>query len=148
MTKDKIDQFFSSKKYAVIGVSEDTKKFGNSLFKEMTKAGYDTTPVNPKLGEFEGKKCYASVSDLPEDIDAVLITTKPKHTIKVIKEAEEKGIKNIWLQQGAEDQDCINYLENSDINAIYKKCGIMFANPKGIHGFHAFLSKLFGTYPK
>jgi predicted CoA-binding protein len=148
MTKEKIDQFFTGKKYAVVGVSNDKRKFGGALYKEFIKAGFDTTPVNPKLEEFEGKKCYPSVSELPEDIDAIIISTKPKHTINVVKEAETKGIKQIWLQQGAEDEETIDYVDNTDMNVIYKKCAIMFANPKGFHGFHAFLSKLFGTYPK
>lgn len=148
MTKEKIDQFFSSKKYAVVGVSEDKRKFGGSLYKEFVKAGFDTTPVNPKLTEFQGKKCYPSVNDLPEDIDAVVVSTKPKHTINVVKDAENKGIKQIWLQQGSEDEEIIEYVANKDLNVIYKKCAIMFANPKGLHGFHAFLVKLFGKYPK
>ena len=148
MTKEKIDQFFASKQFAVVGVSENKKKFGGALFKEMVKGGYNTIPVNPKLQEFEGKQCYASVNELPEETDAVLIVTKPKHSINVLKDAEKKGIKQIWLQQGSEDEDIIEYAENSDMNVIYKKCAIMFANPKGMHGFHAFLSKLFGKYPK
>lgn len=148
MTKEKIDQFYSSKKYAIVGISEDKKKFGGALYKELAKGGFDLTPVNPNYEEFEGKKCYASVSELPDDIDAVIISTKPKHTINAMKEAEAKGIKQVWLQQGAEDEDCIEYADNSEMNVIYKKCAIMFGNPKGFHGFHVFLSKLFGTYPK
>ena len=148
MTKEKIDQFFASKKFAVIGVSDDKRKFGGTIYKEMIKAGYDTLPVNPKLDEFAGQKCYPSINDLPDETDAIVIVTKPKYSINVIKEAEKKGIKQIWLQQGAEDEATIKYAEENGMNVIYKKCAVMFANPKGIHGFHAFLSKVFGTYPK
>ena len=148
MTKEKIDQFFASKKFAVIGVSADKRKFGGTIYKEMVKAGYDTLPVNPNIKEFEGKKCFPSVTELPDDVNAVVIVTKPKNTIEVIKDAEKKGIKQIWLQQGATDEDTIHYVEKTDMNVIYKKCAVMFANPKGVHGFHAFLSKVFGTYPK
>jgi len=148
MTKEKIDQFFTSKKYAVIGVSNDKKKFGGALYKEYVKAGFDVVPVNPGLAEFEGNKCYASVNELPEEVDALIVPTKPKHTINVLKDAENKGIKQVWLQQGSEDEYCIEYAEKSSMNVIYKKCAIMFGNPKGIHGFHAFLSKVFGKYPK
>ena len=148
MTKENIDQFFASKKFAVIGVSEDKRKFGGTIFKEMVKAGYNALPVNPNLEEFAGEKCYPSVNDLPNDIEAIVIVTKPKHSINIVKEAEKKGIKQIWLQQGAEDNKTIGYAEEKGMNVIYKKCAVMFANPTGIHGIHAFLSKLFGTYPK
>jgi predicted CoA-binding protein len=148
MTKERIDQFYAGNKFAVIGVSENKKKFGSVLYKELIKAGLDVTPVNPNLKEFEGKKCFPSVNELPEDIDAIVVSTKPKHTIKVVKDAEAKGIKQIWLQQGSEDEEIIEYVSDKDLNVIYKKCAIMFANPKGIHGFHAFLAKLFGAYPK
>lgn len=148
MTKDKVDEFFASKKFAVIGVSDDKRKFGGTIYKEMIKAGYDVLPVNPNLEEFAGVKCRSSVNDLPDDIDAVVIVTKPKHSLNIVKDAEKKGIKQIWLQQGAEDNETIGFAEENNMNIIYKKCAIMFANPKGIHGFHAFLSKVFGTYPK
>ena len=148
MTKEKIDQFFACKKFAVIGVSDDKRKFGGTIYKEMIKAGYDVLPVNPNLEEFAGEKCYPSVNNLPDDIDAVVIVTKPKHSLNIVKDAEKKGIKHIWLQQGAEDNETIGFAEENGMNIIYKKCAIMFANPRGIHGFHAFLSKIFGTYPK
>ena len=148
MKLEKIDQFFASKKFAVVGVSGDKKKFGSTIYKEMVKAGYDTLPVNPNLNEFKGRKCYSSVYELPAETDAIVIVTKPKHSIEVVKAAAEKSIKQIWLQQGAEDKATIKYAEEQGMNVIYKKCVIMFANPKGIHAFHAFLSKLFGTYPK
>jgi predicted CoA-binding protein len=148
MTKEKIQQFFASKQIAVVGVSENKVKFGGSLYRELSKAGYNMVPVNPHLQEFEGKKCYASVSDLPAETDAVIIVTKPAQAIEIVKEAERKGIKQIWLQQGSEDNDIIEYVKGKDMNVIYKKCAIMFGNPKGFHGFHAFLTKLFGKFPK
>ena len=148
MTKEKIDQFFASKQFAVVGVSADKRKFGSTVYKEMIKAGYYALPVNPNLKEFEGQKCYSSVNELPAETDALIIVTKAKHSGEVVRAAAEKGIKQIWLQQGAEDEATIKYAEENGLNVIYKKCAIMFANPKGIHGFHAFLSKVFGTYPK
>jgi predicted CoA-binding protein len=148
MTKEKIDQFFASKQIAVIGVSENKAKFGGAVFKELTKAGFNMIPVNSHLHEFEGKKCYASVTDLPAETDAIIVVTNPEQTLNVIKEAENRGIKQIWLQQGAENQEIIDYVDKKNMNVIYKKCAIMFSHPKGFHGFHAFLTKLFGKYPK
>lgn len=148
MTLEKINQFFESKQFAVVGVSENKRKFGGTIFKEFIKAGYNTLPVNPNLQEFEGHKCYTSVSNLPNETEAVVVVTKPEQTINIVKEVANKGIKNIWLQQGAENEEAIKFAEENNLNIIYKKCAIMFANPKGIHGFHAFLSKLFRTYPK
>ena len=67
----------------LLSVYRKTKKFGGTLYKELIKAGYNMVPVNPHLQEFEGKKCYASVSELPAETDAVIIVTKPQQTIEI-----------------------------------------------------------------
>ena len=145
--KEKIDQFLACKRFAIAGVSRDRNKFGNVVFRVLKKKNYDVVPVNPVMENFEGEKCYKSISDLPPDVEALIIVTKPEASMLIIKEAIKKGIKHIFIQQGAHNDEIIEYSSGHGVNIIFKQCIMMFANPSGIHKFHATLARLFRVYP-
>jgi predicted CoA-binding protein len=143
-----IDEFMGQKHIAVAGVSRTKQKFGNAIFQELSKKGYNVYPVNPNLEEFEGKKCFKTIESLPAEVTGIVINTKPNVTAALIKEAEAKGIKNIWLQQGSADKKIKSETGKSQSNIITGQCILMFNEPvKGIHGFHRWLKKSFGKFP-
>jgi len=144
-----INNFTSQKNIAVAGVSRNKKKFGNAIYRELRERGYKLYPVNPKLDEYDGSKCYRSISELPGEITAIVINTKPGITKNLVDEATAKGIKHIWLQQGSADKETIIKARKSETNIITRQCIIMFAEPvKGGHKFHKRINKFFGLYPK
>jgi predicted CoA-binding protein len=65
----------------------------------------------------------------------------------VAREAIAHGIKDLWIQQGAESKETIAALEKEDVNLIHSQCIMMFWKPDGIHSFHRFLKKIFGGLP-
>lgn len=148
-TLNEIKQFLEPKKFAVAGVSRNEKKFGGAIFKELREKGFHLFPINPNATEIQGVKCYQSVNELPDDITHLLVVTKKAETEKVVKQALEKGIEMIWIQQKSETPEALEILKKSGITFIHKKCIMMFAEPvKSVHGFHRSLVKFFGGYPK
>ncbi|KAF0196638.1 MAG: CoA-binding protein [Bacteroidetes bacterium] len=143
-----IKQFTSQKHIAVAGISRTPHKFGNAAFKELKKKGYTLYPISHHLEEFEGVKCYRDVSALPDDVSALLISTKPDQTRMLLDEARRKGIRNIWLQQGSADKETIREVKDAGDNVITGECILMFAEPAHfMHRTHAFFKKLVGNYP-
>lgn len=47
--------------------------------------------VNPKYPEFGGRKCYASIADLPEAPDATFIAVPRETTIDILKQLDARG---------------------------------------------------------
>ena len=142
-----VARFLSLGKYAVAGVSRDPKKFGHSMFKDLRKKGMDVVPVNPKAETIDGVKCYNSISELPSDIRGLIFMTPKEETLSVAREAIAHGIKDLWIQQGAESKSVIAGLENENVNLIHSQCIMMFWKPNGVHSFHRFLKKIFGGLP-
>ena len=69
-------------------------------------------------------------------------------TEMVVKEANEIGVKNVWMQQGSESDEAIKYCKENGINEIHKECILMFADPvNSIHGFHRWIWKVIGKLP-
>ncbi len=145
--KKKIDQFMACNKFAIAGVSRNKNKFGNAVFRELKKKNYDIVPVNPNMENFSGEKCYRSIADLPSGIEGLIVTTRPDASLEIIKEALGKGIKNIFLQQGAQNSEIIEFAGSNGINLVYGQCVLMFAKPTGIHKFHERIARFFRFYP-
>ena len=143
-----IEEFMASTPVALIGVSRDPKKFGHAAFKELKQKGLDIIPVNPLTDEILGIKTYRDVKSLPPEVKGVIIMTKKDKTAAVVKDAREKGIRNIWIQQMADSKEALKDLEGSGINYITGECILMHYKPHSIHKFHKAVRKLFGVFPK
>jgi predicted CoA-binding protein len=148
VTLRQIEEFLGSGLIAMVGVSRNPKKFGFAAFKELKEKGMNVIPVNPHADEIHGSKVYHDIKSLPSDVKGLIIMTGKDQTAGVIREAKEKGIKQIWIQQMAESKDALKELEGSGINYITKECILMYYKPHSIHKFHKALKKFFRTFPK
>lgn len=147
-TKDMIEKFFSSEAYAVVGVSEKRHKFGNVVFREMREREFIVYPVNPRLSFVEDRMCYKGVSDLPDEVQSVVIVIPPEAAEQVVAECKWKGIQNIWLQPGAQSREAITYGEENGMNVIHGECILMFLEPvRSLHAVHRWVNKVIGKYP-
>lgn len=115
---ERIDTFLSADAFAVIGASSNKDKYGNKVLRCYQQNQHSVVPVNPSASEIEGLACAASVNDLPDHVSSVSIITPPQITEQVIKQAIDKGIRNVWMQPGAESPRAIASCEAAGINVI------------------------------
>lgn len=148
-TIDSIEEFFSNKNIAVVGVSGKSKGFGYAVYNKLKESGYNVFPVNNNAKQVDGNECYSSVTELTGKVESVVLVIPPKSTKDVVMEAAESGIHNVWFQPGSESKETVDFAKENKLNVIEKECVMMFTEP--VHGFHKFhrgLTKLTGKYPK
>jgi predicted CoA-binding protein len=148
VTLNQIEKFIASQPVAVIGVSRNPKKFGYAAFKELKEKGMDVIPVNPFTNEIFGVKAFPDIKSLPSEVRSVIIMTNKEQTAKVVREAKEKGISQIWFQQKSDTPEAIMELKGSNIDYITKECILMHYKPNSVHKFHGGIKKFFGLFPK
>lgn len=117
-TREQIDLFFQSKAFGVVGASADRHKYGNKVLRVYQQKNMRVTPVNPKEQEIEGTPCVPSVMDLPGDVESISVITPPQVTEQVVEMAARKGIKNVWMQPGAENDAAVEACRRNGINVI------------------------------
>lgn len=140
-----IEQFVSSKRIAVVGMSRSGKKFGNMAAKELKAKGYEIYPVHPEAVEIDGFTCSPNLQSLTGKIDGVWISIPPKNVPPVLEEAAQIGLKNIWLQQGAWSAEVQQTIDQLNLPVVSKKCIMMYALPvKSVHKFHRTIVGIFG----
>jgi len=140
-----IQDFVAGKRVAVVGVSRYAKKFGSSIYTELKGRGYQVYGVNPAVEEIQGEKCYPNITALKGQVDGAVVCIKPKSVEPVLREAAAIGLKNIWLQWGADTPENVKLGKELGLNLVSGKCILMYAEPvRSFHSFHRFLAKLFG----
>ena len=117
------------------------------IYDAFLAKGHKTSPMNPKLAEIKGAICYPSISELPDDNDALIIILKGDKASDVLKEGINKGIRNIWLHQGCTLNNVESFKIDMGINLIIGECALMWLEPvEGFHKFHRFLKYLFSKH--
>jgi predicted CoA-binding protein len=146
-TKKMVDEFMSLKKLALFRNSPKATVMGADIQKELNKKGYSVSLV---YLEADGSdSAITNLNDLPEPVEGVIIAVPAKQTVTVLQKVVDAGIKKVWMQLGSESKAAIQFCEEKGLEAIYKECVMMFAEPvKSIHAFHRWLWKIFGKLPK
>jgi predicted CoA-binding protein len=116
--QEQIEQFLAGKRFAVVGASKDRAKYGNKVLRAYLQNNRDAVPVNPGADEIEGVKAYRDLASVPDGIDGVSIITPPAVTEKVVEQALGRGIKQIWMQPGAESESAIAAAKEVGANVI------------------------------
>lgn len=111
--------------WAVVGYSENRRKYGHLVFHDLRAAGYVVLAVNRKGGELGGVKAYSKVSELPLKPGVVDIVVPPPETLKVVAECLEAGIERVWMQPGAESDEAIQFCEDNGLKAVYHACAMV-----------------------
>jgi uncharacterized protein len=79
--------------------------------------------VNPTTTKVLGRKSYASVSEIPEDVDIVDVFRRSEDVPPVVDDAiKKKGIKVIWMQSGIYNEDAERKAKENGIDVIYNRC--------------------------
>lgn len=149
VTKKQIEDFLSLKTFALVGISRNDKKFGNTIYSELRAKNYKVYPINSNLEKYENAVCYPDLKSLPEKPEGLIIVTNKNKSLDIVKDAHTSGIQNIWIQQMSDTKEAVEYCKANNINVIYKQCMLMHIEPvESIHKFHRFIKKIFGRLPK
>jgi predicted CoA-binding protein len=140
-----IQDFTAQKKIAIVGASRGGKKFGNAAMTELLARGIQVLPVHPSADEIDGVKCHPNLASLRGQVDAVVVVVKPDKAVEVVREAAEAGIKQVWLQQGAQSPAAVAEAERLGISLVSGRCILMYMQPvRSFHAFHRGFERLIG----
>lgn len=114
----------AKKTVAVIGASSNRHKFGNKALRAFEKQGYTVLAINPNEREVEGHRTYPSVLDVPGDIDMATVYIPAAEGLKVMDELARKGVPEIWLNPGADDDPVVARARALGLNII-QACSII-----------------------
>lgn len=83
--------------FAVIGASEDERKVGHVIFKNLISSHKNVYPVNPNRKEILGKEVYPSIMKIPYELDCAIIATPTLTVLEILKQVIHKGVKSVII---------------------------------------------------
>jgi predicted CoA-binding protein len=107
---------------AVVGLSADWFRPSYFAAKYMQAHGYRIVPVNPKYPQILDETCYASLADIPFDVDIVDVFRKPADTPAIAQEAVAIGAKVLWLQLGVVNTDAQRIAKDAGLTVVMDRC--------------------------
>jgi uncharacterized protein len=142
-----IETFVQQPAMALVGLSRSGRKFGNYAFRALTGKGYRVYPIHPSADAVDGARCYRSVRDAPEPVDAAVIIVPPKEAVSAVREAAAGGVRQVWLQQGAESPEVLEACRELGLDVVSGECILMFTQPTGFHRVHRWIWGVLGKLP-
>lgn len=107
---------------AVVGATDNPRKFGNQIYLDLKAKGLRVQAVNATRDTVDGDPAYATLADLPERPDMINFVVPPTRTLRVLELANELGMKTVWVQPGAESADVVRYLEDHGFEYVVNDC--------------------------
>ena len=112
------------KNVAIIGASNDPRKFGNKAVRAFLQQGYTVYPVNPNETEVEGIVAYKSIREVPERPQMISVYVPPQVLRKLLPDIAERGCEELWLNPGTESDEVLAEAERLGLNVI-QACSIV-----------------------
>ena len=138
-TRPLIDRFVALQHVAVVGVSRHPKAFANSGYRKL-RVGRHLVPVNESAGPklIEGDAAAASLADVPDPLEGVLVMVPPDRLMDTLVEVAERRVPMVWIHRGLGQppvpEAAVRFCHDHEIEVIDGACPLMFAEPVG--GFH------------
>ena len=128
--KQKLETFFKPKTIAVVGASRNTTKIGHEALKNILISDYECEvfPINPHEKEILGVKCYKKVTQVPVDLDLVLVSVPAKIVPQIMRDCIQKKVKNVIIISSGFGEVGNHDLEE-ELKAIIEKSDMRVLGP-------------------
>jgi predicted CoA-binding protein len=117
-----IGNILNLKTIAVVGISDDPERPSHFVARFLESHGYKIIPVNPKLTEWEGKKCYPDLLSIPEKVDVVDIFRRSEAVPPIVDEAIKIKAKVVWMQEGIVNEEAAAKARDAGIEVVMDRC--------------------------
>jgi predicted CoA-binding protein len=119
---DSVDQLLDSRTVAVIGLSPNPHRDSHRVAAYLQRNGYRVIPVNPNVETVLGERAYASLGDVPEDVDAVDVFRRPEYLSQIVDDCITKGVGGVWAQLGVVDEGAAETARAAGIALVMDLC--------------------------
>jgi len=121
--KERLAILRAAKSVAIVGASPNPARSSFFVGTYLQQSSdYRLYFVNPNATEILGQPAYASLRDLPEVPDIVVVFRRGSDIPQVVDEVVASGAKTIWVQLGIWNQDAAYYGEEQGLTVVMDRC--------------------------
>jgi acetyltransferase len=136
-----IDALLRPRSIAILGASADFQKLNGRTLKALLDKGYSGQiyPVNPKYRDIAGLKCYADVSELPQDIDLAIIAVPARHVPRTLRVLGERNVAAaVVFSSGFSEIGVTGLALEQELRSAIRESGVRVLGPNCLGLINAF----------
>ncbi|MER6027010.1 CoA-binding protein [Streptomyces sp. NPDC001851] len=108
--------------WAVVGLSTNRSRAAYGVAQVLQRFGKRIVPVHPKAETVHGEQGYASLADIPFDVDVVDVFVNSELAGAVADQAVAKGARAVWFQLGVVDQSAYERTRAAGLDMVMDRC--------------------------
>ncbi|MEV0184106.1 CoA-binding protein [Streptomyces sp. NPDC050625] len=108
--------------WAVVGLSPNRRRAAYGVAEVLQRFGKRVVPVHPKAETVHGEPGYASLEDIPFEVDVVDVFVNSDLAGLVADQAVAKGAKAVWFQLGVVDEDAYERTRKAGLDMVMDRC--------------------------
>lgn len=112
----------TAKTIAVVGFSSHAARAGYYVPAYLKEQGYHIIPVNPNIESGLGQKAYATLGEVPELVDLVLLFQRSEKVPPFVAEAIQIGAKAVWMQLGIVNESAAATARAAGLDVVQNAC--------------------------
>lgn len=114
----KSQSLMSEPTVAVLGASQDRRKYGNKAVRAYREYGMNVVPVNPREATVEGLTAYPNLDVITVPLDYVSLYVPPALGRQLLPAIAAKSPKEVWLNPGSESDELIEAAADLGLRTI------------------------------
>ena len=108
--------------WAVVGLSGNQSRTAYRIAAVLQKRGKKIVPIHPNAPTVLGEQGYATLADVPFEIDVVDVFRRPDAAGQFADEAVAVGAKGVWFQLGVIDEDAFERTRAAGVPMVMDTC--------------------------
>ena len=99
MTRWDLGPLLAPRSIAIVGASESPDSWAPEIERSLRHVGFEGElyPVNPKYAEVWGRRCRASVAELPRGVDLAVIVVPARVAVRMVDECGAAGVRSVMV---------------------------------------------------
>jgi uncharacterized protein len=108
--------------WAVVGLSNNEARAAHGVAGVLQRFGKRIVPVHPKAEAVHGEQGYATLADIPFEVDVVDVFVNSSLAGPVADEAAAIGAKAVWFQLGVVDEEAYERTRAAGLDMVMDRC--------------------------
>ncbi|MDD9207995.1 CoA-binding protein [Georgenia sp. 10Sc9-8] len=120
-------------RWAVVGLSQNTARTAYSIARYLQRdLGKEIVPVHPRAEAAHGERGYATLAEVPGQIDVVDVFVRSALAGGMVDQAIAVGARAVWLQLGVVDRAAAERATDAGLDVVMDTCPAIEAPRLGL----------------
>ena len=108
--------------WAFVGLGDNPAREVYNQARLLQQRGKRIIPVHPAAREVLGEPGYASLADVPGEVDVVGVYRRSEHAGQAVDEAIAAGAKAVWLPIDVIDEAAARRAKDAGLDVVMNRC--------------------------